>query len=179
KVGCTAGGASLHDGIPVFANWNESYPGNWHDWVNQAVPLRDPITHNVIGGINVAGFLEIVHPSILDLTLRAAESIELAIQQHDWRSRALVLERFQRTLGLASNDACFAVDRRGRLIAFNEIAARRFRIANHHVEVGIERLTPLSGLFDFKNVHDDGFNRRAQPAAGVDVVEPDAERIDG
>ena len=179
KVGCTAIGACLHDDAPVLANWCESYSCNWHDWVNQAVPLHDPITRKVIGGINVAGFREIIHPAVLDLALRTAEFIEVAIDQQDWRFRAVMLERFQRLQPSISSDASFAVDRRGRLIAFNEMAERRFRLSGTHVGMSVDGLNLFSDIFSPADVLDDGFNRRTRPNSGVDVIEVNANQISG
>ena len=169
NVGCTAIGACLEDGNPVLTSWCESYSCHWHDWVAQAAPLRDPATGHVIGGVNVSGFREILHPSILELLLHTAEAIRLSIDHYDSRRRARILDTFQRTRLEASKDSCFALDRRGRLVTFNATAARRFGLVHDHLGSEVFTLAPFAATFNLKMAQDDGFEWQAPVCEGLQV----------
>ena len=169
KVGCTAIGACLADGNPVLASWCESYSRHWHDWVAQAAPLRDPATGQVIGGVNVSGFREILHPLVLELSLRTAEAVALAIDHDDCRRRSRILETFQRTRAEGASDACFALDRRGRLLAFNAAAARRYGLAHDQFGTQVGALVRFDDVFDLGRAHDDGFTWRVPARDGLEV----------
>ena len=178
-VGCTALGACLHEGVPVQAGWYESYCLSWHDWAAQAVPLRDPITRKLLGVLNISGLREALHPAVLDLALRAGEAIERAIAERDWRLRARVLEGFQRHASSHAHDACLAVDRRGRLIVYNDAAARRYGLAAEHAGVAIVDIARLADDFDCDAAEDDGFQYRARPRDKVHAIEIGSDDVNG
>lgn len=161
-VGCTAIGACLHDGVPVLARWYESYSCHWHDWINQAIPIRDPATKIVIGGLNVGGFREIIHPSVLEIMTSAEEMIEARIESDDWRTRAQLLEQYYRVASTHQNDSCIALDRRGRVIALNTQAQRHYHLSDSVRGQAVDQIQTLSALFDITAVTDDGFSRRAK-----------------
>ena len=161
-VGCTAIGACLHDGVPVLAGWYESYSCHWHDWINQAIPIRDPATKIVIGGLNVGGFREIVHPSVLEIMASTEEIIEASIASDDWRTRAQILEQYYRVASTHPNDACLALDRRGRVIALNAQAQHQYHLSDSVRGQAIDQIQTLSELFDITASADDGFSRRAK-----------------
>lgn len=161
-VGCTAVGACLHDGVPVLAGWYESYSCHWHDWINQALPIRDPATKIVIGGLNVGGFREIIHPSVLEIMMSMEEMIEGRIASDDWRARAQILERYSRVASTHQNDACIALDRRGRVVALNARAQHLYHLSDSVLGQAIDQLQSLSELFDVTSTVDDGFSRRAK-----------------
>lgn len=169
NVGCTAIGSCLQEGSPVLTNWCESYSCHWHDWVAQAVPLRDPATGHVVGGINVSGFREILHPSILELLLRTAAAVGLSIDHYDSRRRARILDTFQRTRLEATKDSCFALDRRGRLLTFNAAAARHFGLVHDQIGTEVFALAPLAETFNLAMAQDDGFEWQAPVSEGLEV----------
>lgn len=179
EVGCTAIGASLHDGVPVLASWCESYSSNWHDWVNQAVPIRDPITHALIGGLNVAGFREILHPRVLDLARHAAGLIEIAAGEQEWRLHAEVLARFNRLLSRNATDACIAVDRRGRLIACNQVAEKRLVLVGGASGQKIEEIEQLADRLGPANHDAIKTAGRPMSVAGAEVIEVATDRFAG
>ena len=169
NVGCTAIGACLADGNPVLTSWCESYSRHWHDWVAQAAPLRDPATGHVIGGVNVSGFREILHPLVLELSLRTAEAVALAIDHDDCRRRSRMLETFQRTRAEGASDACFALDRRGRLLAFNAAAARRYGLVHEQIGLEVHDLVCFDEAFDLGRARDDGFAWCAPARDGLEI----------
>lgn len=178
-VGCTALSACLHEGMPVQAGWFENYCVSWHDWAAQAVPLRDPVTRQLLGALNISGLREALHPAVLDLALRAGDAIERAIAEHDWRLRARVLERFQRHASSHPQDACLAVDRRGCLIVYNDAAARRYGLAAEHAGQAIDAIPRLAQDFDSEAARDDGFQYRAQPRDNVHATEVSSDHVNG
>jgi transcriptional regulator of acetoin/glycerol metabolism len=147
-VGCTAIGASLHTGSPARVNWFQTYCKNWHDWVNQAVPICDPVTQEVLGALNVAGFREVTHRGTLNLLAQAVSLIQMAVLEQETLLRMIVLERFMSLSGRYQTDALVAVDRRGRLLAANSAAERRLSLhRSGSIGAPIDQIKPLAELF--------------------------------
>lgn len=143
-VGCTAIGACLHERAPVLASWFQSYSCNWHDWVNQAVPIVDPATKRLIGALNIGGFREIVHPTVRQIMESALELIHLGITRDDWQRHARLLERYHQTSSKYPQDACLAFDRCGRLVALNPGAREDLGLSNAVIGQALEKCGELA-----------------------------------
>jgi len=124
KVGCTVLGTSIAVGIPVQVSWHENYGMNWQDWVNQSAPIRDPLTHRILGAIGIAGYREISHPQALALVTNAAVMIEAAVHEQGLKARLAVLEHFSRLASRYPADGLVAVDRYGYILALNPLAEK-------------------------------------------------------
>jgi transcriptional regulator with PAS, ATPase and Fis domain len=144
--GCTAIGASLQSGLPVQVNWFETYSRNWHDWVNQAAPIHDPVTHHLLGALNVAGFREISHPGTLNVILQAVSLIEMAVLEQETRLRTAVLEQFNTLSTRYPTDGLIACDRRGYILAINPTAEKQ--LAFSRIRVIGQRVDTLRPLLD-------------------------------
>ena len=128
EVGCTALGATLHTGVPVQVGWCQTYCKNWHDWVNQAAPIRDPLTSRTVGALNVAGFREVSHPGTLNVLRQAISLIEMAVLEQETRLRMKVLERFNSLAARYHSDGLLALDRHGYVIALNSAAEKELSL---------------------------------------------------
>jgi len=146
-VGCTALGATLHTGIPVQVGWCQTYCRNWHDWVNQAAPIHDPLTGRTMGALNVAGFREVSHPGTLNVLRQAISLIEMAVLEQETRLRMRVLERFNSLAARYHSDGLLALDRHGYVIALNSVAEKELSLP-HGKAVGqtVGQIRPLVDL---------------------------------
>lgn len=147
EVGCTALGATLHTGVPTQVGWCQTYCRNWHDWVNQAAPIHDPLTNRTMGALNVAGFREVSHPSTLSVLRQAISLIETAVFEQEARLRMKVLERFNSLAARYHSDGLLAVDRHGYVIALNPAAEKELSLP-HGKAVGqtVDQIRPLIDL---------------------------------
>ena len=151
-VGCTAIGASLHTGLPARVNWFQTYCKNWHDWVNQAVTIHDPVTQEVLGALNIAGFREVTHRGTLNLLAQAVSLIQMAVLEQETLLRMRVLERFMSLSGRYQTDGLVAVDRRGRIIAANSAAERRLSLQRStSIGSAVDQIKPLAELLKSKS----------------------------
>jgi sigma-54 dependent transcriptional regulator, acetoin dehydrogenase operon transcriptional activator AcoR len=146
-VGCTAIGASLHTGLAARVDWFETYCETWHDWVNQAAPIRDPITQEVLGALNIAGFREIGHPGALNLLTQAVSLIQMAVLERETLLRMMVLDKFTSLSSRHQSDGLVALDRRGHVLAVNSSVERRLSLPRGSI-IGcrIDRVRPLIEL---------------------------------
>jgi len=147
EVGCTALGATLHTGVPVQVGWCQTYCRNWHDWVNQAAPIHDPLTNRTTGALNVAGFREVSHPGTLNVLRQAISLIEMAVLEQETRLRMKVLERLNSLAARYHSDGLLALDRHGYVIALNSAAERELSLS-HGKAVGqtVGQIRPLIDL---------------------------------
>ncbi len=146
-VGCTAIGASLHTGLAARVDWYETYCKTWHDWVNQAAPIRDPITQEVLGALNIAGFREISHPGALNLLVQAVSLIQMAVLERETLLRMMVLDKFTSLSSRHQSDGLLALDRRGYVLAVNSSVERRLSLPRDSI-IGcrVDRVGPLIEL---------------------------------
>ena len=103
---------------------------------------------------------------------------ESSIASDDWRARAQILERYYRVASTHSNDACIALDRRGRVVAFNSRAQHLYHLSDTVLGQAVDQHQSLSELFDVSSAIDDGFSRRATLKT-EDAVEIAADRSQG
>lgn len=75
-IGTNAIGTALQTSLPVQVFSAEHYCEGIHDWVCSSSPIRNPITKEVLGVLNVTGPWKEAHPHTLGIVMMAAQVIE-------------------------------------------------------------------------------------------------------
>jgi transcriptional regulator of acetoin/glycerol metabolism len=129
-VGTNGPGTALATGAPVHIVGAEHYCEQWHAWHCAAMPVRDPLTGEICGIVDISGFRDAAHPHTLTLTSTLVVAIEQMLRAREAERRILVMQRLTELAGRWPGDAAVAIDRSGTVIgALHEGAQGRYRIA--------------------------------------------------
>ena len=127
-VGTNGPGTALATGGPVHIVGAEHFCERWHAWHCAAMPVRDPLTGEVCGVVDISGFREAAHPHTLTLTATLVVAIEQMLRAREAERRTLVMRRMAELAGRWPGDTALAVDRTGTVIgALHEELLARYR----------------------------------------------------
>ncbi len=105
----------------------EHFCQRWHAWHCAAVPIRDPLTQEVIGVLDLSGFRDRAHPHSLSLASAIAAALEQRLATREAERRVTLLRRFSTLIAQYPADAIVVVDRAGEIIASSAQAERLVR----------------------------------------------------
>lgn len=115
-VGTNGPGTALATGQPVHIVGAEHFCEQWHAWHCAAMPVRDPLTGEICGVVDISGFRDAAHPHTLTLTSTLVLAIEQMLRAREAERRTLVMQRMTDLAGRWPGDCAFAIDRSGALI---------------------------------------------------------------
>src|SRR5690625_4145756 len=75
-VGTNAIGTALAEGKPVQIFSSEHFCEGWHPWVCSSSPIKDPITNEILGVLNITGEKHLLQAHNIDLVIHHARQIE-------------------------------------------------------------------------------------------------------
>lgn len=76
EVGTNAIGTTLVEERPVQVFSSEHFCEGWHPWVCSSSPIRDPITNQILGVLNITGEKHLLQAHNIDLVMNRARQIE-------------------------------------------------------------------------------------------------------
>ncbi|WP_206832766.1 sigma-54-dependent Fis family transcriptional regulator [Alicyclobacillus fructus] len=115
-VGTNALGTALAIGRPVEVLGAEHFCASAHAWACVAVPILHPVTRQVIGVVDMTGWLKTFHPHMRMAVLATARAIESIVRLRVERDRLLLLDYFSDAVIRDTKSDWFAVDASGRII---------------------------------------------------------------
>ncbi|PTQ57679.1 MAG: Response regulator of zinc sigma-54-dependent two-component system [Candidatus Carbobacillus altaicus] len=122
SVGTNAIGTALHikEALQVFSY--EHFAQGAHDWVCSAAPVKDPLTGDILGIIDLTAPYEYAQPH----TLSTAQMISVSIQKEYLRLsnayRAHIIEVFLKAKRRWPKETIWVLDKSFQLITFNQNA---------------------------------------------------------
>jgi transcriptional regulator of acetoin/glycerol metabolism len=115
-VGTNGPGTALATGGPVHIVGAEHFCERWQEWHCAAMPVRDPLTGEICGVVDISGFRDSAHPHTLSLTATLVVAIEQMLRAREAERRTLVMRRLAELTGQWPGDTALAVDRAGTVI---------------------------------------------------------------
>jgi sigma-54 dependent transcriptional regulator, acetoin dehydrogenase operon transcriptional activator AcoR len=115
-VGTNGPGTALATGEPVHIVGAEHFSERWHGWHCAAVPIRDPLTGEIQGAVDVSGFADTAHPYTLALVRAIAVAVEQMLGAREMERRVRVLRQFGDLAARWPGDPVVAVDRGGTVL---------------------------------------------------------------
>src|SRR5699024_4713434 len=76
EAGTNAIGTTLIEGKPVQIFSGEHFCEGWHPWVCSSSPIKDPITNQILGVLNITGAKHLLQAHNIDLVINRARQIE-------------------------------------------------------------------------------------------------------
>ncbi len=126
-VGTNGPGTALALARAVHIVGAEHFCERWHGWHCAAAPIRDPLTQEVLGVLDLSGLRERAHPHTLSLASAIAVALEQRLVARESERRVTLLRRFGALVGQYPGDAILVVDRAGEIIASSSPAERLVR----------------------------------------------------
>lgn len=143
-VGTNGPGTALALGRAVHIVGAEHFCERWQGWHCAAAPVRDPLTHEVIGVLDLSGFREKAHPHTLSLATAIAVALEQRLAAREAERRVTLLRQFGALVGRYPADAILVVDRAGEIIASSSGAERLVRRLNASGREAVDALRSMS-----------------------------------
>lgn len=143
-VGTNGPGTALATGRAVHIVGAEHYCARWHGWHCAAAPVRDPLTQDVIGVLDLSGFRDRAHPHTLSLATAIAVALEQRLATREAERRVSLLRHFGSLVGRYPSDAILVVDRSGEIIASSAPADRVVRRLQASGREAMDALRDLS-----------------------------------
>lgn len=116
-VGTNGPGTALATGRSVHIIGAEHFCETWHQWHCAAVPLRDPLTGETLGVIDISGVHRRAHPHTLGLAVSIASSVQDMLRDRETERDGATLHRFAQLADSYRGDAVIALGRSGQLLA--------------------------------------------------------------
>lgn len=126
-VGTNGPGTALALARAVHIVGAEHFCERWQGWHCAAAPIRDPLTQEVLGVLDLSGLRERAHPHTLSLASAIAVALEQRLVARESERRVTLLRRFGALVGQYPGDAILVVDRAGEIIASSSPAERLVR----------------------------------------------------
>jgi transcriptional regulator of acetoin/glycerol metabolism len=126
-VGTNGPGTALALGRAVHIVGAEHFCARWQGWHCAAAPVRDPLTQEIIGVLDLSGFRERAHPHTLSLATAIAAALEQRLAAREAERRVSLLRHYGNLVGRFPTDAILVVDRSGEIIASSSPAERLVR----------------------------------------------------
>ncbi len=121
--GTNAVGTVLLTGRPLQVFGREHFCRGAHRWTGSAAPICDT-DGNLLGGINLSGYIERVHLHTLGMVVAGADAIERHLSmERAWRERDISNKRREAIMESIS-DGILAIDNAMRIVHMNREAGR-------------------------------------------------------
>lgn len=123
-VGTNGPGTALATGGPAHIVGAEHFCEHWHAWHCAAMPVRDPLTGEICGAVDISGFRDAAHPHTLTLTATLVVAVEQMLRAREAERRTAIMQAMMRLASRWPADTAIAVDRSGSVIgALHEFGA--------------------------------------------------------
>ncbi|MDR3585983.1 MAG: sigma 54-interacting transcriptional regulator [Desulfosporosinus sp.] len=117
-IGTNAIGTSLKTGYPLQIFAAEHFCEGVHDWVCSSSPIRDPITKELLGVIDVTGFWKEAQAHTLGMTMMASSLIENKLNELAGITKFILMTRYSSVVLRYPQDGVIVLD-----AAFNPVEA--------------------------------------------------------
>jgi len=109
-------GSALTYGKPVAVFGPEHFCEGWHRWFCLGAPVKDPLTGEFLGVVDITGFIERITGNHQPFILALARAIEYQLGEPRLAERHHLIEAFHAALGRCSDEPLAVFDRTGRLL---------------------------------------------------------------
>ncbi len=143
-IGTNAIGTCLTLKQPVQVFAAEHFCSGVHDWVCSAAPVRDPLTHTLLGVIDVTGLWHHAQTHTAGFVGTASKLIEERLYYQSVQTRMQLIDQYLDTCRRYPGNGVIAIDATCRLVESNQIA-QQFAVERKGI--------PLSQVWDAVQLH--------------------------
>ena len=114
-IGTNGIGTALRTGKPAYVHAAEHFAEGVQSWSCAGAPIRDPVSTNIIGVVDLSGPPQIFHQHNVALVLAAAHEIEIALAEQQHKERTQLLEAFMMSDHERTAGGLLLLDQTGRI----------------------------------------------------------------
>jgi transcriptional regulator of acetoin/glycerol metabolism len=123
-VGTNGAGTALAEQRPLQVLGSEHYSRFWHAWAGYGAPILDPLNHEPLAVMEIAGYTEKAHPPLLSIVSMAARAVEQKIKQRQTIKDHHIVNDYLKLATKWLSDGLLCIDHRGRIVQINPAARR-------------------------------------------------------
>lgn len=112
-------GASLYLQQPVQIFSSEHFSFSCHDWVCSSAPILNPLTHELLGAINLSTTSDTFHPLSMMKTIQIANQIERTLFHHYYQAQVMMHDQYIEWINKWKKQTVFLCSTKGAIIKTN------------------------------------------------------------
>ncbi|MGG7621947.1 sigma-54-dependent Fis family transcriptional regulator [Bacillus coreaensis] len=112
-------GASLYLQQPVQIFSSEHFSFSCHDWVCSSAPILNPLTHELLGAINLSTTSDTFHPLSMMKTIQIANQIERTLFHHYYQAQVMMHDQYIEWINKWKKQTVFLCNTKGAIIKTN------------------------------------------------------------
>jgi transcriptional regulator of acetoin/glycerol metabolism len=124
-IGTNAMSLVISEGRPSQVSGKEHFINVYHKWTCSAAPIRDELG-NIIGIINLTGYIENVNPHTLGMVVAAANAIERMLQNNKYNLMIEICKKRLETTFDSISSGILTCDLEGNITTMNKQVANMF-----------------------------------------------------
>ncbi|MBZ9686481.1 sigma-54-dependent Fis family transcriptional regulator [Clostridium estertheticum] len=132
-IGTNAMSLVLSEGVPVQVSGKEHFINAYHKWTCSAAPIKDE-TGNVIGIINLTGYIENVNPHTLGMVVAAADAIERMLENNKYNLMLEISKKRIETTFESISSGILTCDLLGNITTMNKQVAIMFGYSDEEMK---------------------------------------------
>lgn len=124
-IGTNAMSLVLSEGRPLQVSGEEHFINAYHKWTCSAAPIKDELG-NIIGIVNLTGYIENVNSHTLGMVVAAANAIERMIENNKYNSMIEICKKRLETTFDSISSGILTCDLLGNITTMNKQVAKMF-----------------------------------------------------
>ncbi|MBV7274052.1 sigma 54-interacting transcriptional regulator [Clostridium sp. PL3] len=125
NIGCNAMSMVIKTGAPIQVSGTQHFIKAYHKWTCSAAPIKDS-NGQLIGALNLTGYIEQVHPHTLGMVVAASNAIEEMLKIKSYNKVQSINNKHIKNMFNAIPIAIITTDVNGKIKLCNEKALKMF-----------------------------------------------------
>ena len=139
-IGTNAMSLAISEEIPVQVSGNEHFIHAYRKWTCSAAPIQD-LNGNLIGIIDLTGYIENVHPHTLGMVAAAADAISRMLEINKYNSMLEISKKRLETTFNSISSGILTCDLEGNITTMNKQIVKIYNYTE--IEMGNFKITDL------------------------------------
>jgi transcriptional regulator of acetoin/glycerol metabolism len=124
-IGTNAMSLVLSEGVPVQVSGKQHFVKAYHKWTCSAAPIKDE-KGNIIGIIDLTGYIEKVNPHTLGMVVAAANAIEKMLESNKYNSMLEISKKRLESTFNSISSGILTCDLKGNITTMNKQVVNMF-----------------------------------------------------
>lgn len=142
NIGTNAMSMVIKTNNPVQVSGKEHYIRAYHKWTCSAAPIKDS-KGNLIGVLNLTGYIQSVHPHTLGMVIAASNAIEEMLKVRQYNTIQNINAKYKKTVFNSIPVSIITSDVNGKIRFYNKKALNMFGSSDNEIKA-----TEMQGLIE-------------------------------
>jgi PAS domain S-box-containing protein len=132
-IGTNAMSLVISEGVPIQVSGKQHFIKAYHQWTCSAAPIKDK-QGNIIGIIDLTGYIEEVNPHTLGMVVAAANAIEKTLENSKYNSMLEISKKRLETTFNSISSGILTCDLLGNITTMNKQVVNMFGYAEEEMK---------------------------------------------